>query len=389
MTNLLIKLFVENSHDTKNQEVRFAYGMLGSITGIFCNFLLFIIKLIAGALSGSISVIADAFNNLSDMGSSVAALIGVKLASKPADKEHPFGHRRIEYMTTFIVAVLIVLVGFELLKSSVGKIFNPSNLQISVLTFAVLGISVLIKFWMFLFNRKLSKTIDSCLLFATAKDSINDVITTLAIMAGMVVQYYFDINLDPYISIAVSAFILYSGFSLSREALDPLLGQKPEQSLIDDIQSIIMSFDVFEDMHDLIVHNYGPGRCFASVHVEISQNKNIVYCHEQIDLCERLVAEKLSVELVIHMDPIDTDNEVLTSTRQKLEYMLKSINNGISIHDFRMTKKGDNCTNLIFDVVIPSDFEIDDGELIDKINGIVKQIDITYRCVVNVDRNYI
>lgn len=389
MTNLLIKLFVKNSDNTKDVKVRYRFGLLGSIVGICCNLLLFTIKLIAGALSGSISVIADAFNNFSDMGSSVAALLGVKLASKPADKEHPFGHRRIEYMTAFIVAVLIVFVGFELFKTSVQKIFNPQPLHISALTFIILAVSVLIKFWMFLFNRKLAKKIDSCLLFATARDSINDVITTLAIMTGMAVQYFFEINLDPYIGIAVAGFILYSGFCVSREALDPLLGTKPEQSLIDDLQNLILSFDAFEGMHDLIVHNYGPGRCFASVHVEVSQNKNIVYCHEQIDLCERLVAEKLSVELVIHLDPIDTENELLNATKQRFEEMLKILNDGISIHDFRMSAKGKGCTNIIFDVVVPSDFEIEDNALIDKINRIAKQIDITYQCVIDIDRNYL
>lgn len=389
MTNLLIRLFVKNSDDTKCAKTRYRFGLLGSIVGICCNLLLFTIKLIAGALSGSISIVADAFNNFSDMGSSVAALLGVKLASKPADKEHPFGHRRIEYMTAFIVAVLIVFVGFELFKSSIQKIFNPHPLHISALTFVILAVSVFIKFWMFLFNRKLSKKIDSCLLAATARDSINDVITTLAIMTGMAVQYFFEINLDPYISIAVAGFILYSGFCVSREALDPLLGTKPEQSLIDDIQNLILSFDAFEGMHDLIVHNYGPGRCFASVHVEVSQNKNIVYCHEQIDLCERLVSEKLSVELVIHLDPIDTENELLSTTKQKFEEMLKILNDGISIHDFRMSAKGKGCTNVIFDVVVPSDFDIEDSALIDKINRIAKQIDSTYQCVVNIDRNYL
>lgn len=388
MTRFLIKLFIKNSSDTSNTAVRYRYGTLGSITGICCNIFLFAIKLVAGIISGSISIIADSFNNLSDMGSSVVTLLGIKLANKPADKEHPFGHGRIEYMSAFVVASLIFLMGFELLKSSIQKISAQQALDISLITFIILGVSVAIKLWMFLFNRKLSKAIDSCALSATASDCRNDAITTLAIMASMAIQYFFDINLDPYTGIAISLFILYSGYNVSREALNPLLGTPPEQSLIDEIEQLIMSFDSFVGVHDLIIHNYGPGRCFASVHVEVPQNNDMVYCHEQIDLCERLVNERLSVELVIHMDPIDTDNEVLNSTKADIEHKIKAFNPDMSIHDFRMTPKGHLRTNLIFDVVVPADFAMANDEFCELINKMATEIDSTYCCVINIDRNF-
>ncbi len=388
MTRFLIKLFIKNSSDTSNTAVRYRYGTLGSITGICCNIFLFAIKLIAGIISGSISIIADSFNNLSDMGSSVVTLLGIKLANKPADKEHPFGHGRIEYMSAFVVASLIFLMGFELLKSSIQKISAQQALDISLITFIILGVSVAIKLWMFLFNRKLSKAIDSCSLSATASDCRNDAITTLAIMASMAIQYFFDINLDPYTGIAISLFILYSGYNVSRKALNPLLGTPPEQSLIDEIEQLIMSFDSFVGVHDLIIHNYGPCRCFASVHVEVPQNNDMVYCHEQIDLCERLVNERLSVELVIHMDPIDTDNEVLNSTKADIEHKIKAFNPDMSIHDFRMTPKGHLRTNLIFDVVVPADFAMANDEFCELINKMATEIDSTYCCVINIDRNF-
>lgn len=388
MTRFLIKLFIKNSTDTANTAVRYRYGMLGSITGICCNVFLFAIKLLAGIISGSISIIADSFNNLSDMGSSVVTLLGIKLANKPADKEHPFGHGRIEYMSAFVVASLILLMGFELLKSSIQKISAQQALDISLITFIILGVSVAIKLWMFLFNRKLAKAIDSCALAATASDCRNDAVTTLAIMASMAVQYFFDINLDPYTGIAISLFILYSGYNVSREALDPLLGTPPEKSLIDNIEQLVMSFDSFVGMHDLIIHNYGPGRCFASVHVEVPQNNDMVYCHEQIDLCERLVNERLSVELVIHMDPIDTDNEVLSQTKTAVEQKIKQFDPEMSIHDFRMTPKGHLRTNLIFDVVVPADFSMPNEEFCELVNKMAAELDSTYCCVINIDRNF-
>ncbi|MBP3692558.1 MAG: cation transporter [Clostridia bacterium] len=388
MTQFLIKLFVKNHTDVKDTAVRYRYGLLGSIAGICCNVILFAIKLFAGIISGSISIIADSLNNLSDMGSSVVTLLGIKLANKPADKEHPFGHGRMEYMSAFVVATLILLMGFELLKSSIQKISSPQALELSIITFVILGVSVLMKLWMFIFNRKLSKIMDSYALKATASDCLNDAITTLAIMASMAIQYFFDINLDPYTGIAISLFILYSGYNVSREALDPLLGAPPEQSLIDGIEQTVMSFDSFVGIHDLIVHNYGPGRCFASVHVEVPQHNDMVYCHEQIDLCERLVNEKLAVELVIHMDPIDTNNEALSKAKAEIEKKIKEFNPDMSIHDFRMTPKGKTRTNLIFDVVVPADFSMPNDEFFQLINGMATEIDSTYCCVINVDRNF-
>ena len=388
MTRTLIKLFIKNRDDLSNPGVRFSYGMLGGITGICCNLILFVIKLLAGILSGSISIIADALNNLSDMGSSTVTLLGFKMANKPADNDHPFGHGRMEYMSAFIVAALIILVGFELLKSSVQKIISPGMLNISIITFIILGVSALIKFWMFLFNRKLGRIINSGALAATARDSINDVITTSTIIVSMAIQYFTDINLDPYAGIAVAIFILYSGYMTGKEALDPLLGAPPEQDLTKRLEELIASFDVFAGTHDLIVHNYGPNRCFASIHVEVPQNIDIVYCHEQIDLCERMAAERLALELVIHMDPIDTDNQTLKAVRNQLAEQIRELDPSMTIHDFRMTPRGQKRTNLIFDVVVPSGFRMTDDEIRNRINELSGKIDKTYCCVINIDHDF-
>lgn len=389
MTDLLLKLFVKNSSDTKNPKVRSAIGTLGSTAGIFCNVLLFGIKLIAGLISGSVSIMADAFNNLSDMGSSVVTLLGIKLAGKPADKDHPFGHGRIEYMSAFIVASLILLMGFELLKSSVQKIISPVSLEIKLIIFIIMAISVIVKLWMFLFNKKLSKKINSGALSATASDSLNDAITTFVILLSMVVQYFSNINLDPYTGTAVSLFILYSGFKLCKESLDPMLGMPPDQELIDDIEKIIMSYECFVGLHDLIVHNYGPGRVFASLHVEVSQYCDIVYVHEQVDLCERDIQCRLGIELVIHMDPIDSDNESLNTVKSVLSDMIKEIHPDLTLHDFRMTPKAETRTNLIFDVVVPTALKISDDELCEKIGALAREIDPTHCCVITLDRNYV
>lgn len=392
MSNLLIKLFVKNHEDIKNITVRTNYGNLGSIVGIICNLFLCVLKITIGSITGSISITADGLNNLSDMGSSVITIIGFKLAGKPADSDHPFGHGRMEYISAFTVAFLIFLVGFELLKSSITALIQGvSSPKYSLWAVIILAVSILIKFWMFLFNRKIGKKINSNSLIATAQDSLNDMITTAVILLSAGATYVFDIsfNLDAVMGIAVAIFILFSGYNTAKETLNSILGGLPEKELIDDIKTTVLSFKEFIGIHDLIVHNYGPGRQFASVHVEVPQDVDIVKCHEQIDLCEKLVNEKLDILLVIHMDPIDVNNKVVTNTKKQVAKGLKIIDENLTLHDFRMTPKSDTRTNLIFDVVIPANLKISEKELEHKICEMAKLVNPTFCCVITFDRDYI
>ena len=314
MTKLLIRLFIKNSEDINNSSVRLKYGTLGGAVGIVCNLILCAIKITIGLVTASISIVADGFNNLSDMGSSVITMIGFKMAGKPADSDHPFGHGRMEYISAFIVSMLILLVGAELLKSSAKALISGESAPTySVWAIIILAVSVLVKLWMCLFNRKLGKKIDSEALFATAQDSLNDMVATTVILISVGVSMLISLpfNLDAVMGILVAIFILYSGLASAKDTLDEILGTPPEQKLIKDIENTVLSFEEFKGIHDLIVHNYGPGRQFASVHVEVPQDSDIVKCHEQIDLCEKLVDEKLNISLVIHMDPIDVNNEAV------------------------------------------------------------------------------
>ncbi len=391
MTDLLIKLFVKNPQNTSDKSVRLVYGNLGSITGIACNLLLCIMKIVIGSIVGSISITADGLNNLSDMGSSIITMVGFKMSGKPADSDHPFGHGRMEYMSAFIVAILILLVGFELLKSSVLALVNQSPAPTySLVSIIILAISILIKFWMFLFNRKIGKKIESESLIATAQDCLNDVVATAVILLAAGVSFFFNppFNLDAIMGVAVAIFILVSGINTARETLNSILGAPPEKQLIEDIESSIMAYPEFVGIHDLIVHNYGPGRQFASVHVEVPQDIDIVKCHEQIDLCEKKVGEKLDIQLVIHMDPIDVNNETVTHTKNELSRGIKIIDENLTLHDFRMTPECEQQTNLIFDVVIPNSCKLSEKQLNKKIAEVARLINPTFCCVITFDRDF-
>ena len=391
MTDLLIKLFVKNRNDTKSVTVRNNYGNLGSGVGIFANILLSVVKITVGLLSGSLSITADGFNNLSDLGSSLITLLGFKLAVKPADRDHPFGHGRMEYISAFVVAFSILLVGFELLKNSVSALINGTAAPTFTSTaMAVLAVSIAVKFWMFVFNRKIGKIIDSSALTATAKDSLNDCVATAAILISAIIARFADLpfNLDAVMAIGVAIFIIWSGFTTAKDTLDQILGGPPEPKLIKDISDIVLSFEEFCGIHDLIIHNYGPGRQFASVHVEVPHDTDVVACHEKIDLCEKLVGEKTGVNLVIHMDPIDTDDAAVTAARQTMVSILKSIDQKLTLHDFRMTPASNTRTNLIFDVVIPSHLKLSETELNNIICKAAQQADKTYVCVITFDRDF-
>lgn len=391
ISSLLVRLFIKNPEDVKENNVREAYGTLGSVVGIICNLILCILKITVGLISGSISIAADGLNNLSDIGSSIVTMIGFKMAGKPADNDHPFGHGRIEYMSAFIVAILILLVGFELFKSSFSALTSDGELPTySAVSIIILVVSVLIKLWMFLFNRKLGKKIDSEALIATAQDSFNDSIATTVILisVGISMLIKLPFNLDAVMGILVALFILYSGFSSAKNTLNDILGTPPPKELIEDIENTIMSFEEFIGIHDLIVHNYGPGRQFASVHVEVPHNTDIITTHEQIDLCEKILEEKLGISVVIHMDPIDVDDEAVTETKQKLSESLCIIDKNLSLHDFRMTPLTEHQTNLIFDVVVPSSLKMPISELEEKIKSLAKLINPTFACVITFDNDF-
>ena len=391
MTKLITRIFIKNCENIKDNTVRKSYGTLGGIVGIICNLILCIIKITVGLISGSISILADGFNNLSDMGSSLVTIIGFKLAGKPADRDHPFGHGRMEYMSAFIVSVLILIVGIDLMESSVKSLINNTKTPTyGTLAIIVLIISVLVKLWMFAFNRKLGNKISSDVLKATAKDSLNDSLATTAILVSVGVSLLVPLpfNLDALMGVLVSIFILWSGISSAKDTLDEILGKPPEKELIETIETTILSFKEFVGIHDLIVHNYGPGRQFATVHVEVPQDIDVVKCHEQVDLCEKLVGEQLDLQLVIHMDPIDCNNETVKDTREKMANAIKVIDEGLTLHDFRMTPLSEKRTNLIFDVVVPTRVNLSEKELEEKIINLAKLINPIFECVITFDNDF-
>ncbi len=384
MTRLLIKLFLKNADQVEEPSVRAAYGRLAGLVGIFCNVLLFGGKLLAGLLSGSLSVMADAVNNLSDASSSVVTLVGFKLAERPADDGHPYGHARIEYLSGLAVAVMILLIGVELMKSSVDKILHPEPVAFTWLTASILAASILIKLWMAAFNRALGKRIRSAALEATAADSRNDVISTAAVLAAGLVAHFTSWEIDGYVGLAVALFILYSGVSLIKETVDPLLGAAPDPALVKMVSSEILSYDKILGLHDLIIHDYGPGRRFASVHVEMDSQENPLVCHDIIDDIERDFAQKHHLQLVIHYDPVVTDDEELTRMRTLVAREVSSIDARMNIHDFRMVR-GPQHTNLIFDLAIPYEMSSRREELKKHIDQRVQFEDSRYYTVITFD----
>ena len=387
MTSLLIKLFVKNYGDTQNKTVRSAYGKLASFVGIVCNALLFAVKITVGTISGSVSITADAVNNLSDASSSIISLLGFKLASKPADDDHPYGHARYEYLSGLLVAILIMYIGIELLKSSIGKIIAPSAVAFSWVTVAVLALSVTFKLWLSLFNKNIGTKINSKTLIATAVDSRNDVITTSAVIIAMIVSYFSSFELDGYVGSAVALFILYSGFGLIRETLDPILGKAPDAKFVAEIKTKIESYDGVIGTHDLMVHDYGPGCQFASVHAEVAAEDDAVLMHDIIDNIERDIKVLYGLHLVIHMDPIVTKDEKVNSVRTRIAEKICEIDKNLTIHDLRIVE-GPTHTNLVFDCVVPHNFNISNKKLREMIHASAKEIDEKYICVVTIEHDF-
>ena len=389
MTEFIIRKFIPDHENTQDTAVRTRYGSVASIVGILCNVLLFAGKLAAGLFMQSIAVMADAFNNLSDAASSVISFVGMKMASKPADEDHPFGHGRIEYISAFIVAFLVIEVGFTFFKDSIQKILNPEEVTFQIIPFIMLGISVLIKLWLGSFNKKLGKKINSKVLEATATDCIGDVTVTSATMAAILIGYFFHINIDGYAGLLVAAVVMWAGFNIAKDTLEPLIGEAVDPELCRQITEEVESYDGVVGTHDLIVHNYGPNRSMASVHAEVPRDVDIEVSHEIIDKIEREVSKELGIFLVIHMDPIEVSDEELLQAKKHVADTIQILDDEISFHDFRMVS-GEKQINLIFDIVVPHSYS---DELIkdrlDRIKKGGKHFDTRYECVITVDRSFV
>ncbi len=386
MTLLLVRTFIKDYENTKDARVRTAYGKLAGTVGIVFNVLLFFTKLLAGTLAGSVSITADALNNLTDASSGIISLLGFKMAAKPADPEHPYGHARYEYLAGLSVAVIVLLIGVDLLESAVHKILNPTDVRFSLLTGAILSASILIKIWLALFNRKMGKTILSQTLLATAADSRNDAIATGAVLLSTFVSHFFFINLDGYMGAAVALFILYSGIGLVRETISPLLGRAPDPDVVRSIEETILAYPGVLGTHDLIVHDYGPGRTFASVHVEMAAEDDVLVSHDIIDNIERDFL-KSGLHLIVHYDPIATSDTATNALREWLSEKVRTLRPGLSIHDLR-TVQGPSHTNVIFDLVIPQGYKSEEKEIKSEIRALVDSEYPHHFCVITVDYDF-
>ena len=387
MTNFLVRKFVKNYKNTADNNVRTAYGKFSGIVGIVCNAVLFIGKIIAGTISGSVAITADAVNNLSDASSSVISLFGFKLASRPADEEHPYGHGRYEYLSGLMVAVFIMVIGVELFKNSVGKILHPEHVEFSLLSAGVLVFSILLKLWMMFFNKKIGALINSKTLKATAMDSRNDVVTTSAVLIAAAISHFTGVELDGWMGVAVAAFIMYSGFGLVRDTIDPMLGKAPDEEQVDSIRKKILSYKGVLGTHDLMVHDYGPGRQFASVHVEMAAEDDVIENHDVIDNIERDFLKNDGLHMVVHFDPISTKDSLVNELRTWISEQIKHLDSRLTIHDLRIVK-GTTHTNVIFDCVVPHDMEIGEKEIKKFAANIVAEKYPNYYTVVTIDRSY-
>ena len=366
MTEFLVRHFVKDYENVKKVSVRTAYGVLASVTGIFCNVFLFVVKWLAGYLMHSISVMADAFNNLSDAGSSIIGLVGVKIAEKPADEEHPFGHGRIEYIAALIVSFLVMQVGFTFFKDAIG-----------------------VKLWMGKFNKKLGERVDSKVMLATAADAMGDVITTSATVASLLFFRFTGINIDGFVGLGVSLVVMWAGIGIAKDTLEPLIGEAVDPEEYAKISEFVESYDGIVGTHDLIVHNYGPGRSMASIHAEVPNDVDIEVSHEQIDRIERDARKNLGLVLVIHMDPVETKDEQVLKAKATVEEVVRKMDEAVSIHDFRMVD-GKEQINLIFDMVVPHDYDKEKQIEVKKyVREQLKEIDYRYQCVITTERSYV
>lgn len=387
MISLLARTFIKNSGEVSSPAVRQAYGVLCGTVGICLNLLLFALKLLAGTLSSSIAITADAFNNLSDAGASIVTLLGFKLAGQKPDPEHPFGHGRLEYISGLIVSMVILLMGLELAKSAVEKILHPAAVEFTLLTGAILLISIFVKLYMYLYNRAVGKKIHSAAMEATAMDSLSDCTATAAVLAATLIGHFTALRIDGWCGIVVALLVLWAGLQAARDTISPLLGQPPAPEFVRRVEQIVLSSPHIRGIHDLVVHDYGPGRVMVSLHAEVPAHGDILEMHDEIDNAEQALRRELGCDAVIHMDPIVTDDAVTRDTREKIARLVKNIDETITIHDFRMVT-GPTHTNVIFDAVVPFGFRLSDREVAQEIRDAVRKLDDRFFAVVQIDKDY-
>lgn len=388
MTDILIKIFIKDYRNIKSPQVRAKYGTLSGCVGIAVNIILTVVKFIIGSITGSIAITGDALNNLSDAGSSAISLLGFKLSSKPADKEHPYGHGRLEYVCGMGVAVVIMFMGYELIKSSIQKIITPEKTVFSWVAVIVLAVSILGKLWLAIFNKQIGKRIDSGTVDAVVTDSISDIAATTASIFSLILSNYFTLPFDGIFGIIVSGFVIFAGIGVFRGTLSSLLGQPPTQETVEDIQNRILAYPGILGVHDLIVHDYGPGRCFVTAHAEVSSETDIMESHDLLDVIEQDIKEQTGFIVTLHMDPLVENDEKIRAAKNMINEIIKAIDEKLSIHDFRLVS-GPHHTNLIFDLVVPFSVTTDSGYIISTINEQLQQKDKQYHAVITVDRSYI
>lgn len=387
MISLLVKLFYGEMNMSDEKAVRRAYGTACSGAGIGFNVLLFAGKLIAGMLSGSVAIVSDAFNNLSDAGSSIISLVGFKLSNKKSDPQHPFGHGRLEYISGLCVSFLIILMGVELGKASIEKIIEPAQVKFSLLTAAILAASILVKLYMALYNSRIGKRLNAVTMKAMAKDSLSDAVATSVVLMSMIVAKLADIAIDGYCGVVVAAFILFTGITAARDTISPLLGQKPDSEFIEEVMRIVNAHKEIIGTHDLVVHDYGPGRLMITLHAEVDANMDILVAHDAVDNIENELREKLGCSAVVHMDPIVTDDVETNATREEIKRVVSNIDSRMTIHDFRMVP-GPTHTNVIFDVAVPFDTDMDDDELRKILGARIRDVDSKLNAVIEIDKCY-
>lgn len=387
MTDWLIKHFVKNASDTKDTAVRSSYGVLASGTGIAVNCLLASVKAVMGILSGSLAITADAVNNLSDAGGGIMSLLVVRMAAKPGDKEHPFGHGRMEYIGALALGFLILTVGIDLLKSGIGGIRHPRELNVSSVVVILLSLSILVKLWLFAFYRKVGKAVDNETILAEAQDSISDVVGTSAVLASTVLQWLYGWHIDGFMSMVVSCFILQTGLKVCKNTVDRLLGGKPDPKMVEEITRRMLSYPTIRGIHDLVINDYGPGRCIVTVHAEVDAHGDIMAIHEVIDQAERDIEHAMHIMICIHMDPVVTDDPETNHLHGLFSEFLKTIDPNLTLHDFRRVP-GKNHTNLLFDVLLPDGFTKDTKGLDEKIIAYAQTLDPRFNMVIRYDNNY-
>jgi len=390
VSKFLVSHFIKDYNNTTDEKIRERYGYLGGIVGILINSLLFLIKLFTGITTKSISIIADGFNNLSDLISSIITMVGFKLAGKPADEEHPFGHGRVEYLSALIVSVIVILVGLQFIKVSFNRIVNPKPVIFNMVAFILILISIFAKIWLSQFNKYLGKSINSNALVASSLDARGDVFTSFCVAISLILSKWTSFPIDGYIGILISLFIVYSGFSLIKDTLNPLLGEPPDPQLVEKIKKGVLKYEYISGVHDLIIHNYGPGKCMASIHAEIPQDISVVTIHEVIDKAERELSSELNIYLVIHMDPIDTNCEFTKAVKMEVENIISEIPEVKSMHDFRITGEGENRI-VIFDLIIEGkgNFKQDDEKILkEKINFEIQKLHPNYTTVITLDKSF-